>query len=293
MSYQPQYQFGPSQTPRAVLNLIIITAIVSIFCSLFDSIFVQFLGIPGPEKWLGLSSWGIRQGFLWQLLTYLFVQDTASQGITVNFIIVLLFNMYVVWVMGSTILEFFSTKAFYTLYFLSAFLAGLLAVGVMFLTGNNQLLTGPIPAVLALLIVWTMLYPETELLLFFVLPVKTKWLTTGILAAIFLMSLSRLDLVSMTFYFVGALTGYFYALFSLDLNGPFPFMHPFERMVKGWIPKGKNDKIIPITRDSDILDDNLFLDAMLSKIAAKGEQSLTWREKRRLQEISEKKARRK
>lgn len=290
MSYQAQYQLGPSQTPKTILNLILITAFVSIFCALFDNIFVQFLGMAGPEKWLGLSTWAIDYGFVWQFITYLFVQDSASQGITLNFLIQLCFNMYVVWVMGSAILESFSTRTFFTLYFMSAFLAGFLAIGMMYLTGYHLLLTGPIPAVLALLVVWTMLYPEAELLLFFILPVKTKWLTAGILAAIFLITLSRLDLVSMTFYFVGALTGYFYALFALNLSSPFAFMQPIESRLKRWLPKGGSDKIIPFTPGSDSLDDNEFLDIMLSKIAAKGESSLTWREKRRLQEISEKKA---
>src|SRR5262245_14401940 len=129
----PSVFWGPDITPKAILNLILVTSIVAILVALTDPLFTQIFGIS-LQTWLSLSWQGLQRYFIWQPMTYLFLQPLAPSGITLFFLIGLAFNMYILWVMGSAILEAVGTKPFLRLYFFSGIGAGLLALFAMYLT---------------------------------------------------------------------------------------------------------------------------------------------------------------
>lgn len=298
MTYSTPYRFGPGQTPYVIKMLIIITCCVSIFAALTDGMFSQFFSMSGPQDWLSLSWYGMNHYYFWQPLTYMFVQYSGFQGITFFYLFALALNMYILWILGSIVIERVGNAPFLRLYFLSGIVAGLAALLVMPMAGYT-ILAGITPPMLALLVVWTMLHPEAEILLFFLIPAKVKWLTTGILGAIGLMTLSQLDFVHFVFYLTGAFFGYLYSLLAWNLQGPFPFTHPFDHQIakvgifvrqrfnKWKKKKSKGDEKIVKFPESELNDDQ-FVDAMLAKISRQGENSLSWSEKRRMDEISRK-----
>lgn len=289
-------QWGPNETPKVILHLIIWTCVISILSGLTNSLFVQILKMNGPQEILGLSWYGLRQYYLWQPVTYIFIKEVTAYGISVNFLISLAFDMYILWVIGTMIQERIGTNRFLGVYLLSGVVAGIIAILMMLAVGKYMLITGPAAALLAIFTLWTMFYPENILMLFFLIPVKTMWLLVAVLAIITLTTLSSGDFVSLIFYWSGALFGYLYGLLYLGLKSPFKYTHEFDTYVINKMEKfrsrkesGGGTKVVDF---SESIDDDAFMDAMLTKIAKYGESSLTARERQRMKQISERRDKR-
>ena len=291
MTYTTMYGMGPEKTPTVIRNLIFATCGISIVAALTETLINQIFGWPGLQSLLSLSWAGIRNYFIWQPISYMFVQNTGSHGITLYFLIALAFNMYILWVMGTRIYDSVGSRPFLRFYFLCGLFAGILALYAMRWTGHYAILSSPGPSILAILLVWTMMSPDAELLLFFLIPIKAKWLMAGILGAIFLITLSQLDWIDMFFYLSGAAFGYLYAVLAWEFEGPFAFSHKFDhgmasigrkfkiggkkaREVSSAI--GRKTKIFDIQTGEPLVDDDQFVDSMLAKISKKGEQSLSF-----------------
>ena len=304
MNYTTVSSWGPEKTQPIIKQLIIITCIIATLSAGVQSIFDQFGLFPGPQNFLSLSWLGIKSWYLWQPLSFLFIQD-APGGLSLFFFIGLLFNMYLFWIVGSSVLQLIGKGPFLRLYFLGGIAAGFLALLSMKLTGQYTMLTGMTAALLILFTVWSMAFPETEILLLFLFPVKVKWIVVSIIAALFLISLSHWNLTTFTLYLSAVLIGYCYAVMVHSWYSPFPhtlridmWLSKTAALFRKYIPffKGKSKdvkpsetKIIDISSQHSIQDDDAFIDAMLEKISRRGENSLTWSEKKRMREISKNK----
>lgn len=296
-------QFGPEWTPPLVKQLIIAITSVSIACALLHPLFAHVFGVLSPAQWLSLSWAGMTNYFIWQPFTYAFVQEGTFFGITLSYLLSLCFNMYILWIVGTAVLERMTNRGFIFLVTSASILSGLMGLLAMALEGSPGYLSGPIPAILALFVVWACLYSENEILLFFVFPVKIKWLLAGVTTAILLISLSHMDGVMLLFYGTGMLVGYLYSVTVLGLRTPFSWTHPLDdrlticydnslKILKKWFKKKDREsnktKIFDIKSGKPIFnDDEQFIDAMLTKISRHGEKSLNADERRRMREISE------
>jgi membrane associated rhomboid family serine protease len=305
MSYTTYFQWGPGVTPKAIFHLILWTSVVTLCSAPLQVLFNQFGLGNGPLDYLGLSRWGIRNWYIWQPITYLFVQMIPPGGMTFFYLIALFFNMYILWVMGSALIELVGTKSFLHFYFFTGIAAGLLALGLMHLLGHDRLLAGPAAAILALVTAWTMIYPEVEMLLFFLIPIKAKWVMAGIVGAILFLALTQGEIAYLALYMAGVVLGYLYAVCAWKLQGPFPWLHPFDRRVaaiSSWVSQKlprwtrqastKESKIIDFKTGQSVTNDDEFVDAMLTKISLHGEKSLTRSERHRLHQISQNKSKR-
>lgn len=304
MNYTTLSSWGPDKTPPSIKYLVIITGIIAVLSASIQAIFDQFNVFPGPQNLLSLSWWGLKKGYIWQPLSFLFVQE-SDEGLSIFFFISLLFNLYLLWAIGSAILQVIGNGPFLRLYLIGGMACGLLSLLSMLLTGQYEMLMGMGAALLILFTVWSMAFPETEILLFFLIPVKVKWMVVGIIAILLLITLTHFDLTHFVLYLSAILIGYAYAVMVQGWYSPFPFTLRFDMWLSGlaakvrkWMPFKKKGKEVKSTeakivdlRGKPIEDDDAFVDAMLSKISRKGEESLTWTEKRRLQEISKKKMR--
>ncbi len=292
MTYTMPYNFGPLETPKGLKWLIFLTLTVSLITALVDPVYIYFYHFPGLEYLFGLSREGLHQIFLWQPVTYLFVHDIWSGGITLSFLITLGFNMYILWIVGAQICERLGTANFVYFYIISGAIAGLLSLVA---TPYNYILVGPWASLLAIFTLWAMLGPDHEVLLFFLIPIKVKWLFVCVTAALLLITLSHLDLSSFILYFIAVLSAYLCGTVRWQLSAPFEFLHPFDRLLYRFnrlIHLKKQDtatKIYDLRTGEPMMDDDLFVDTMLTKIAKFGEESLSWSERKRLQEISIKK----
>lgn len=253
---------------------------VLIFTTIGASLIAGF--VPQLYPWLTLSWAGLQQFYIWQLITYIFIERGP---ISFPFFLQLAFNMYILWMFGSSLLERAQTKKFLLLYFGSALISAL----TLFLF-PYAILSGSINPIYALLTAWIVLNPHAQLLLFFSIPFKAEWLILSLIGITLLIDLSNAQWAMALSLSISAIYGYLFALIAWRQQGPFPFLHSFERKVLKLFEKRQKSqhKIYDIKSGSPILDDDQFMDEMLDRISRHGEDSLTPAEKKRMKEISEK-----
>lgn len=299
MTYQTYTPWSQGETPKSITLLIAVTALATLCCTALEPLFINVFKMNGPLEFFGLSWWGLSNFYLWQPITNLFIQNNAG-GINLSFLIALTFNMYLLWLFGSNLIETYGTGPFLRLYFLSGILASLVALITVPYIRQYMVIAGMGASLLAIFVAWAILHRDTQLLLFFLIPIKAKWLLAAVLGIALLIPISELDFQSFFYYLTGILIGYLYSTLAWQSSSPFEFMEKIDvflvslgrkaRVKLPWFSK-KSPKIVDINTGKAPLDDDAFMDAMLAKIARKGEKSLSWQERDRMRKISEKKMR--
>ena len=104
--------------------------------------------------------------FAWKALTYMFVHGGLWH---------ILGNMYMLWLFGTRVEHRWSAAAF-TRYYI---LCGLGAAFLEVLLRGNGLLVGASGAVYGVMLAYAVNWPNEELLLFGIVPLKVKWLVFG------------------------------------------------------------------------------------------------------------------
>ncbi len=302
MTYTSSYGLGPGDTPKTIYRLVVATSIISVFCALFNNLFAYF-GTKTPQSWLSLSWDGLLHWYIWQPISYLFLQASGAEGISLGFLISLFFNMYILWIMGSSTLNRVGSSSFLRFYFISGALTGLATLLIMPLIGQYTTLAGATPTILSILMVWTMLNPESTILLFFLFPVQAKRLLPAFLILMLLINLSQLNFIELAFNFIGLLIGYLYATLVWGLESPYAFTRYTDKWLtelghkivglSTWFGRArplpeKKAEIIDFHTGKAVMDDDLFMDAVLEKISKFGENSLTWSERHRMKQIAKK-----
>ena len=116
---------------------------------------------------LALDMDAVGRGQVWRLVTFLLIPPRMSP-------LWLLVNLYFTWWVGSSLEQHWGSFKFNVYYFIGAIgtIAAALAVGP---TSNTWLDS-------SLFLAFATIFPDVTILLFFILPIKVKWL--GIIAAI-------------------------------------------------------------------------------------------------------------
>ncbi len=149
--------------------------------------------------WLPLSSWGVLHGRVWQLVTYLFLHGSLAH---------FFFNMLYLFMFGGVVERTWGTRAFLRYYFITGIGAGI----VWTLAHLGQ--PFPVPtvgasgAIYAMLLAFAMLFPNSRVLLFFILPVRAKYLV-AVLIGLEIVYLGQADGVAHLIHLAGAAIGYF------------------------------------------------------------------------------------
>lgn len=134
-------------------------------------------GIAGPSSvmthYLGLTpALVITKGYVWQFFTYMFLHST--QGFLHIF-----FNMYAILIFGVPIEQAWGGRRFLLYYLFCGTGAGLAIFLINLISGGLSYYVptiGASGAVFGLLLAFGVLYPNIEILLFFVIPIKAKYL---------------------------------------------------------------------------------------------------------------------
>ena len=119
--------------------------------------------------WVGLNRYFLLHGQIWRAITFVFVPFSGGSILSV------VLGIYFTWFIG-TALEREWGDFRYTVYLLSGMLGTVLACLITGVTADTYCLS------LSLLLAFAMLYPEVQVLLFFVIPIRVKYF--GIFAAI-------------------------------------------------------------------------------------------------------------
>lgn len=124
---------------------------------------------PFALSFLYMDAGMVLKGEIWRILTYVFVPTSGG----LFFVLISLYFYY--WI-GSTLERQWGTAKF-TLYYVSGVL--LTAIGVMvasLITGVSYTIAGATYVNLSLFLAFACLFPNAQVLLFFIIPVKMKWL---------------------------------------------------------------------------------------------------------------------
>lgn len=161
MSYQ---EFRPrqfQQLPLVVKNILIINVIL----------FFGNMVMGGKlDLYLDLYPIGYEEFKPYQFVTYMFMHADIPH---------IFFNMIAVYMFGSILESLWGPKRFLNFYLLCGLGAAALQLAIFYYTGDGARLVGASGAVFGLLVAFAMMFPNTELQLYFLIPIKAKYLVTG------------------------------------------------------------------------------------------------------------------
>ena len=169
--------------PNLMLYISIGTILVYVLLQFSDYTAISFLTFNLAH---------VLHGEVWRIITYIFVPMYGSP-------FSLLIALYFYYWIGSTLERQWGTAKF-NLYYFSGVLLTVLGVTIVSLaTGNHFLgIAGTHYVNLSMFLAFAALYPETQVLLFFLIPVKMKWLAwidIGVFALGIVQAIARGDIV--------------------------------------------------------------------------------------------------
>lgn len=206
---------------------------------------------------------------VWQLGSYMFLHGNFMH---------LFFNMLMLWIFGSAIESAWGGRQFLR-YYLICGLGGAVASLVF---NFDARVVGASGAIFGLYLAYAMMFPNNYIYLYFVFPVKAKYMVAGIAILQILNGISGPAGIAYFAHLGGMAAGLFFFRDSIlrrlrASSGPrraWPTAKPTERPRE---PERNNDDI-----------DNI--DSILDKISSKGYENLTTTEKRILENYSRKRS---
>ncbi len=200
---------------------------------------------------------------LWQFVTYMFLHGGFWH---------LAFNMFALWMFGSDIEALWGRRTFLQYYFVSGLGGGL--TYTLTAWGSTTPLVGASGAIFGILLAYGLLFPDRQILLYFLIPIKARWFVL-LFGGLELLAAwqGSLDNVGHFAHLGGMLFGYVYLKAGLQHGAVRP---PWRRRAKARI------RIVPggAPPGSDRGPDaQAEVDAILEKISQHGLQSLTEHEK--------------
>lgn len=296
--YRPAMFGGFQFFPPVIKWLLITNAAMYLLVDVGGSMFtfdMMPLGIVF-NYYLGLMPLG--HGFYpWQLVTYQFMHANFPH---------LLYNMFGLWMFGMEVEHVWGSRRFLGFYLLCGVAAGISQLilaplleptSVISITGAGIPTVGASGAVYAVLVAFAMMFPDRYIFIYFLLPIKAKYLIVALIA-FGVLSIGDQGAVANLAHLGGAAAGFVYVIY---LSRRFPFQGTVERI--GWWMNTRRyrrkEEPYQEVVDAKVFDINerpkteqelnqMKIDEILDKISRDGYQGLTEEEKKILFEASKK-----
>jgi membrane associated rhomboid family serine protease len=293
--YKPTGFGGFSVFPPVIKKLLIINGVVFFLQFLLQNI--MFDGVSGAyyfSKWFALNPLGEQYNFqIWQLVTYQFMHGDFGH---------IFMNMFILWMFGMEIENLWGSNKF-LLFYLSCGIIG----AILNLLFTPAVTIGASGSVFGVMVAFAMFFPDRYIYIYFLLPVKAKYLIAFIMVIEF-MSLGSMDVIAHTVHVGGALAGFLFVILDRKYN--------FN--VDAWVRKLKSREFFsqgsggdskdsfrkPYRSGEKVKDAKFYdingsdkrpesvtqeeIDRILDKISQSGYQNLNDEEKRKLFEASKK-----
>jgi len=302
--YQPRGFGGLFSLTPIVKNIIIINVVI-----FFGQLLMNNLTFDGYPGWYILNKWfalnpisgtdaaGYPFNFqAWQLITYQFMHGGFAH---------IFFNMFALWMFGPSIEDIMGPKKFLIFYLIAGITAGLFQLFLTPLFGQSQAITiGASGAVFGVMVAYAMYFPDNLIFIYFLIPVKAKYLIAFLVLLEFFAIDSAQSQVAHLAHLGGALFAFLYILF--DKNSYVGLKNVFRKSNYFRTNSGNSvfDKFsfTSKSKNKDAEDAKFYdlkdgdnkevtqreIDEILDKISQSGYQNLTEREKRILFEASKK-----
>jgi membrane associated rhomboid family serine protease len=176
------YSFGPGGITPAVKMLIIANV----------AIYLLFILVPAVQMPIGMT-FGLRpsdvltRGWVWQLVTYMFLHSPAPSHV--------LFNMLSLWMFGTDLERDWGTRFFTRYYFITGVGAGVVTIVVALFpfafaaTMYDAVVVGASGAVYGLLLAYGLMYPDRPIYLYFLFQIPAKYFVMIVGAVTFISSI--------------------------------------------------------------------------------------------------------
>lgn len=299
-SYNPHGNF--SLFPPVIKSLIIINLTVFVlswftkFIAVERSTFLGYETVPLYEfliRYFALMPFHF--GFyIWQLFTYQFLHASFGH---------LFFNMFALWMFGMEIENYMGSKRFLLFYLLCGIGAGIIhLIFSPILSGQYAPTIGASGAVYGILIAFAVLFPNRYIFLYFLVPIKAKYLI-GFYIILELLSIGDFSAVAHLAHIGGALMGFIlinlfaqWDKYSIQRNQynykkKSNISSDFFNRVKPYSRKKEEVYVdyVEYQHSNDDTPSQEEIDRILDKISIGGYQSLTEKEKEILFKASKKK----
>jgi membrane associated rhomboid family serine protease len=263
MGYYDEYRPGGFSIMPPAIKLIIITNVIVFFFQYFTP--MRRLLMDFGALWTLDSG----QFEIWQLVTYMFMHGGFFH---------ILFNMFALWMFGAEIENYWGTQQFTIYYFTCGIGAGLINI---LLTSGMYPTVGASGAVYGVLLAFGMMFPDRYIYIYFLLPIKAKYLVILYALLEFIASFDQAASGVAHFAHLGGMAiGYIYIKV---MQRELPFQSWFEKTFAA------NESRSPSSRSRSIPSRRTTqdrIDEILDKISRSGYESLTSEEKRILLDAS-------
>jgi membrane associated rhomboid family serine protease len=246
----------------------------------------QILGIFYPgyvENLFGMNHVGFVQEFkLWQIVTYMFLHGGWFH---------IIFNLLGLWMFAGELEQNWGSSLFLRYYLISGIGAGFFIAFMNYVmytrSGINPVTIGASGAIYGILLAYGVTWPNRKVLLYFVIPIKIKYLVLIFGLIEFLGMLSSAagtgGNVSHIGHLGGLITGLVYFFFRIRRT---PKVGVYEKKTDGGFLSNFFKKI-RIKRKKKVIDTRIqskkIIDELLEKIARHGMSSLTPQERKKLE----------
>jgi membrane associated rhomboid family serine protease len=206
----------------------------------------------------------IGRYYIWQLFTYMFLHGGFLH---------LFLNMYALLIFGLPVEQAWGSRKFLIYYLITGIGAGITILTINLIIGGMNYITptiGASGAVFGLLLAFGMLFPDAEILLFFFIPMKAKFLVIlyGGIELYSLISSGIQSPVSHAGHLGGLLFGIIYFLVTRKRGITFK-----SKMIKARLSREIDRRQVKTNRE--INSEEMKLQNILSKIMSSGPESLT------------------
>ena len=134
--------------------------------------------------------------YLWQLVTYMFLHGGLGH---------IFFNMFALWMFGIELERTWGTKEFLKYYFLTG-----IGAGIFIALFSSYPTIGASGAVYGVLAAFALFFPDRYVYLYFLFPIKMKYLALGLGLIEFLSSYRAADGIAHVAHLGGMIIGFFY-----------------------------------------------------------------------------------
>ncbi|MBL8814628.1 MAG: rhomboid family intramembrane serine protease [Planctomyces sp.] len=278
--YSAYSEHGPRSGPTSIVTKIIIVTAIVYLLQLFS------IGPNGQSlvtSWLKLTTADLFQrGQIWRILTYAFCHSEQS-------LFHILMNMLGLHFFGRPLSQRMGDREFLWFYLSSAVFAGICSLVFYQFVQTSTSVIGASGAVLAVCMLYAMLYPRNIILLFGVLPIEARWLVAlyaasdAIPVVLELTTGRKTSGVAHSAHLGGLLFGFLYMRWNMHLTS---WWDRFAKRMKTARQVKKSNLRVYSPPNQPESDLSAQMDAILEKISQKGEASLTEKERNILNQAS-------
>jgi membrane associated rhomboid family serine protease len=267
-----RYNIGQTSWGRNPLSRGAIPPAIKLLLWINGGIFLlQMAGLdPFLVKYLGLTPSMVSQGAIWQLFTYMFLHGGLLH---------VGFNMFLLWMFGRDIEQAWGSREFLKYYLVCGLGAGLVTQVVMW--GQTIPTIGASGALYGILLAFGMMFPNRLIYLWFLVPIKAKYMVIlwGAIELLMASTVSGDGVAHMT-HLGGLAVGFIYLKWGSRI---FRFPRPLAFLGR-WRAKRKARRLKQKWDDQRSLMESV--DRVLDRINEVGYDQLTDEEKATLERAS-------